>query len=140
MLSSVFAQKFKKIHTKSGMDYLIGEVITTHPLILPVRVGSRRDAEWGPRTCFWAYSWFFLWLGLELVSSLRCVLLLLDSDVDIGAKEVTKNPWAKVYLWTSSSEGMSQEGDTQLAGSLCLGVVSLKQRGGFSPNSGCRAL
>lgn len=88
MLSSVPAQKFTL--TKSGTDYLIGEVIMTHPLILPVGVGSRRDVEWGPRTCFWTHSWFDLWLGLELASSLRCVLWLLDSDVDTGAKEVTK--------------------------------------------------
>lgn len=100
------------------------EVITTHPLILPVGVGSGRDAEWGPRTCFCVHSWFVLWLGLELISSLRCVLLLLDSDMDTGAKEITKMSLGQSLPLDFLLRGNEPRRRRRHAGSLCLGVAS----------------
>lgn len=48
-----------------------------------------KDAERDQETCFQAHSWLVLQLGLELILSLRSVLLLLESEADVknGAHE-----------------------------------------------------
>lgn len=86
MLSSVPGQKFKEIHThkiRDGLPDWRGDHNSSSHL---TRGGQDRNGVPGLASGLT----IVLWLGLDLVSSLRCVLLLLDSDMDTGAKEVTK--------------------------------------------------